>query len=535
MKKWLFCILLIFNSLYSQNSICGLSPIDKNIVNCLTESPSVNAFNNSIIKYISEEIGISPNFTFKYCANIKNAAAIINPLQNNSRYILFDSNYFNDLYNSDKLSVLFIIAHEMGHHLNGHTIPKKHNNIYELQQQELEADYFAGYIMFKLGASEKNIIETINKFPDPQNDYSSHPKNSLRMNYALKGYLNEANKYKAELYQIREKLSRELNREMAIKELDELINSLNQYAITNDSRHLDIAEYILKKIDNGSSITDKLKAYINYKKGRYDLALEFYKTKYLKTRDSGDLVDFLNILSKTDKKSNEIESIINNLENTSENPEVLLNLGIYFKQIADSQKSSIILKKAYDLIKNKEDSVLKSDILFSYGRAIYDEQLLKNRENMSFAKILLMKAKQIIEKYPNDKFYRMYYNPMLFHLGNIQSMDKDYKGAIDTYNQLLTNERDRKDYIYKVNASLGNIYMVFEKYPEAIQYFTTAINHCEEDDDEFKKQYLFLRGRSYILNKNTALGINDIKTSCKMGEKLACETINEIDKITKTK
>lgn len=532
MKKLLLCILLISNSLYSQNSICGLSPIDKSIINCLAESPSVNAFNNSLIKYISEEIGISPNFTFKYCANIKNAAAIINPLQNNTRYILFDSDYFNNLYNRDKLSVLFIIAHEMGHHLNGHTIPKKHNNIYELQQQELEADYFAGYIMFKLGASEKNIIETINKFPDPQNDYSSHPKNSLRINYALKGYLNEVNKYKAELYQIREKLSRELNREIALKELDELINSLNQYATTNDTKHLDIAEYILKKIDNGSSTTDKLKAYINYKKGRYELAFEFYKTKYLQTRDSDDLVDFLNILSKTNKKSKEIESIINNLENTSENPEVLLNLGIYYKQIADNQKSRLVLKKAYDLIKDKDDSILKSDILFSYGRAIYDEQLLKNEENMSFSKILLMKAKQIIEKYPNDKFYRLYYNPILFHLGNIQNMDKDYKGAIDTYNQLLIDEKDRKDYIYKVNASLGNIHMLFEEYSEAIQYFTTAINNCE--DDEFKKQYFFLRGRSYILNKNTTLGINDIKTSCKMGEKLACETLNDIDKIIKT-
>ena len=59
-------------------------------------------------------------------------------------------------------------------------------------------------------------------------------------------------------------------------------------------------------------------------------------------------------------------------------------------------------------------------------------------------------------------------------------------------------------------------------------------HHCGCEDDEFKKQYFFLRGRSYILNKNTTLGINDIKTSCKMGEKLACETLNDIDKIIKT-
>jgi len=516
-------VFLISYQLYGQNLICGLSTVEKNMIQCLTDGSSENSSNSNIVKLICEEIGIAPNFVYKNCPNTQNAAATINPLKNNARYIIFDNVFFTSMYKNNNFSSLFIIAHEIGHHLNGHLIPKNYNNITEIQKQELEADYFAGYIMFKLGAKENDIISTINKFPEPTSSYDTHPKNAMRIKYALKGYLNEANKYQAELYQIRDKLEKDINSKIEYERYKELIEVINQHAITGEEKYLDVAEYILKNVESKNILIEELIAYVNYKKGRFELALHFYQNQYLKTTDPDDLAEFLNILSKTNIQSNQINSILSSLESTVNTPKELLNIGIYFKQIGKDSKSKVFFKRAYELIKYKENSLLKADILFSYGRTIYDEELLKDEPNMSYAKLLLMNSKEIIENYPKDINYYLYFNTILFHLGNIQSMEDDYSGAIVIYRELLENKPERQDYLYKVNGSIANCFKELGKHHESIQYYTNAINFS--DSNEFKGQYYYLRAIEYIELDITDLAVTDIKASCELGYQSACKLL----------
>jgi hypothetical protein len=531
-EKMKICkLILIFiysNFLYAQNSICGISPIEQNIIECLTENPNVNVLNDKILKYITDEIGIAQNFVLKYCANTSNAVAVINPFQKNKRYILFDGEYFSKLYNNDKYSAVFIIAHEVGHHLNGHTISSNNENILDLQKQELESDYFAGFIMFRLGATENDIIKTINKFSEPDNDFSSHPKNHKRINYALKGFLNETNKYKTELYRIKDLLKNDINKENKEREFVELIKSINNFALEDDIKHLNVAEYLINKIDDGSIVFIELNAYINYKKGNYKDALDFYLEEYKKNKTFIDFNQLIDIISNLDEINPNIVEFLNEVETSSTEPKIIFDLSYFYWKKLDFVRCKKLLKKAYDLIRYSENSLLKSDIMFAYGRELYNEQLLLENRNFNFAKLLLQKSKIIIENYPDDIYFRKFYNSILFNLGNIYKIEKDNDNAILTYKQLLLNKIENNDYKYKSNASIGLIYLENEKLPEAIQYFTNAINSC--DDNEFLKDYYFLRGKTYIFNKNYEIGFNDFKISCKYGNKESCDIVEGIKK-----
>ena len=289
MKKIITVFILLFLNIelgYSQYSVCGLTDVQikQNFINCLKKKDNVT---NHIIDKITEEIGIASSFTYIPCREIYNAAAFIDPLNNNARYIVYDDLYFSKIYANNKYASLFIIAHEIGHHINGHTI-RNNNNISERQRAELEADYFAGFIMFKFGAKEKDIIDVINGFPNPKTDYESHPKNAKRLEYALKGYLNEANKYMTELYRLQDMFRREHEDKEQDKLVDDLRKYINNSALQNTeqiAKNMSVALYIIDKLKGTSPYIESLKGYVYFKSGMYKEAKVFYKNLYLTADD----------------------------------------------------------------------------------------------------------------------------------------------------------------------------------------------------------------------------------------------------------
>ena len=136
------------------------------------------------INSILQHVGIPMNFEF-YSANIQNAVAT---MIDNKRYIIYDERLFNF---SDKLGDTYwnsmsILAHEIGHHLSGHTL-NNHGNL----EDELEADKFSGFILFKMGAKlseAKNAISLLGS----ETDNDSHPSKYKRIASITKGW-NEAN------------------------------------------------------------------------------------------------------------------------------------------------------------------------------------------------------------------------------------------------------------------------------------------------------------------------------------------------------
>ncbi len=92
-------------------------------------------------------VGLKPNFELK-AAKIKNAATV-NYAE--KRYILYDPGFINTIINATNTdwAAISILAHEIGHRLNGHTMLTKGGS----PELELEADEFSGFVLRKLGAS----------------------------------------------------------------------------------------------------------------------------------------------------------------------------------------------------------------------------------------------------------------------------------------------------------------------------------------------------------------------------------------------
>ena len=140
-------------------------------------------------------IGASKTFILQPCSKINNAVATS---YKGLRYILYDKEFMNNIANNTTAwSQLFILAHEVGHHINGHSIdillavaeivePK---TLDIKRQQELESDEFAGFVLGKLGANLEQTSEAINLLASNKDDsFSSHPNKTKRLIAIKKGY-----------------------------------------------------------------------------------------------------------------------------------------------------------------------------------------------------------------------------------------------------------------------------------------------------------------------------------------------------------
>ncbi|MEJ7626158.1 MAG: hypothetical protein WKF35_04805 [Ferruginibacter sp.] len=134
--------------------------------------------------------GLASNFKV-YSAPIENAIATI---INNKRYILYDPRLlsFSDKQSGNYWSSMSILAHEIGHHLSGHTLTNKGSNPHD----ELEADKFSGFILYKLGASLTQAVAAMQTLGS-ENDSYSHPSKFKRIQEITKGW-NEASQQRYE-------------------------------------------------------------------------------------------------------------------------------------------------------------------------------------------------------------------------------------------------------------------------------------------------------------------------------------------------
>lgn len=144
---------------------------------------------------ITGVIGIKTNFVLRPCSSISNALAVTIA---GDRVILYDPRFMETISKGNSWAELFILAHEVGHHLNGHTIDlvaRSNSNIEPKdlaiqRSQELEADEFAGFILAKLGATMDQALLALGNLPDLNNSeaYSTHPDKNKRIKAVKDGY-----------------------------------------------------------------------------------------------------------------------------------------------------------------------------------------------------------------------------------------------------------------------------------------------------------------------------------------------------------
>lgn len=139
-------------------------------------------------------IGASKRFVLQPCDNINNAVAIS---YKGVRYILYDKEFMNSISSGDNWGNLFILAHEVGHHVNGHSLDLvlyaaeavEAETLASRRQQELEADEFAGFVLGRLGASLSETTTVLNSLANDRDDtYSTHPSKSRRLIAVNAGY-----------------------------------------------------------------------------------------------------------------------------------------------------------------------------------------------------------------------------------------------------------------------------------------------------------------------------------------------------------
>lgn len=150
----------------------------------ITLSPASSGAEEVIGKILSV-VGLKPNFEVR-AANVPNAAAVI---LKNKRYILYNPKFISQINyaSGNNWAGISIIAHEIGHHLNGHTLQSGGSR----PDLELEADEFSGFVLNKLGAN-KTDAQAAMAVAASQKSSHTHPAKKDRL-VAISDGWNNAN------------------------------------------------------------------------------------------------------------------------------------------------------------------------------------------------------------------------------------------------------------------------------------------------------------------------------------------------------
>ena len=173
---YIFLSCTIFSVYSNDRSVINTGSISKPFskVNFADDAPT-------IIEYILQALGLKATFQVKP-ANIPNAAAVV---FHGKRYILYNPSFIAamDKAAGTRWASVAILAHEIGHHLNGHTLDGKGS----LPPIELEADEFSGFVLRKLGAGLGEAQIAMRILANTRAT-STHPAKSERLLAIEKGW-----------------------------------------------------------------------------------------------------------------------------------------------------------------------------------------------------------------------------------------------------------------------------------------------------------------------------------------------------------
>ena len=193
-KPFIYLVLctLLATSINAQNIfVCGygtsILPED------ICSFHQMNAFTSNVeaedaVNDILRKMGLPKNFALARCPDIENAVAITS--KSGDRYIIYDNDFIRRIsQSSSDWGALSVLVHEIGHHLSGHTI-KGAADLSQSRDNELEADHFSGFWMYKLGATLSQAQQAVRLVARERDDrYSSHPKLSRRLAAIEQGYI----------------------------------------------------------------------------------------------------------------------------------------------------------------------------------------------------------------------------------------------------------------------------------------------------------------------------------------------------------
>ena len=143
--------------------------------------PTADQTAKKAVAKIMQYTGLTPHFEIIENKNIKSAIAYI---KNNKQYIAYNPGFILKLKNlaQTNWAAVSVLAHEIGHHLNGHTLQKKVS-----LTDELEADRFSGYILYLMGATLQQTKAALTAVSH-EVDTIRHPKPEIRLQAIANGW-----------------------------------------------------------------------------------------------------------------------------------------------------------------------------------------------------------------------------------------------------------------------------------------------------------------------------------------------------------
>ena len=128
-----------------------------------------------VIREITDAVGLKARFELRATRAVDNAAAVV---YDGKRYLLYNPDFLSSVNRAGHTdwAGISILAHEMGHHLNGHTLRAGGSQ----PADELEADEFSGFVLRKLGASLAQAQAAMATVPAAE-DSPTHPGRTPRL------------------------------------------------------------------------------------------------------------------------------------------------------------------------------------------------------------------------------------------------------------------------------------------------------------------------------------------------------------------
>ena len=126
--------------------------------------------------------GLEPSFVLK-AANVPNAVAAIKGTQ---RLILYNQQFMMRVRDTTQTdwSAISILAHEVGHHLQGHTLQRGGSR----PEIELEADKYSGFILERMGAPLDEAKAAIRLITTEEGS-KTHPGRQARLAAITNGWI----------------------------------------------------------------------------------------------------------------------------------------------------------------------------------------------------------------------------------------------------------------------------------------------------------------------------------------------------------
>ena len=159
----------------------------------LAQTASAPAPTN-VIREITDAVGLKARFELRATRDVDNAAAVA---YDGKRYLLYNPDFLNSVNRAGHTNWagISILAHEMGHHLNGHTLRGGGSQ----PADELEADEFSGFVLRKLGASLAQAQAAMATVADDGGSVS-HPGRAPRLVAIGQGWQRANNQIAASIH-----------------------------------------------------------------------------------------------------------------------------------------------------------------------------------------------------------------------------------------------------------------------------------------------------------------------------------------------